>query len=69
MGIKLDVDKLSKICNIYVDDSIMTREEFINEKYIYKNKKIPKKRRLNPNIMPINYKISFYNINIYIMHN
>ena len=46
MGIKLDVDKLCKICNIYVDDSIMTREEFINEKYIYKNKKIPKKSKI-----------------------
>ena len=46
MGITIDIDKLSKICNIYVDDSIMTREEFINEKYIYKNKKIPKKSKI-----------------------
>ena len=46
MGVNIEIEKIANICEIFADDSIMTKDEFINEKYIYKNKKIPKKSKI-----------------------
>ena len=47
MGVKIELDKIDKVCAVLVDDNLMSKSEYINQKYLLKDKPLPKSSKVD----------------------
>ena len=47
MGIPVDINKIDKICAVLVEDNLMSKSDFINNKYLLKGKEVPKSSKVD----------------------
>ena len=47
MGVKLEMDRIDKICAVLVEDNLISKSDYINQKYLMKNKPMPKKSKVD----------------------
>ena len=42
MGVKIEMGKIDKVCAVLIEDNLMSKSDYINQKYLLKGKPIPK---------------------------
>ena len=47
MGVKLDIDKIDKVCAVLVEDNLVSKSDYINQKYLLKGKAMPKQSKVD----------------------
>lgn len=47
MGIKIEVEKVTQICQVIVEDKLISKADFINQKYLKKGKAKPKQSKID----------------------
>ena len=47
MGIKIELNKIDKVCLVLIEDNLISKSDYINQKYLLKGKSMPKKSKVD----------------------